>query len=152
MAKQFSRDLRAEAPGARDQMEPVDRKGRRASSRSWSPSEAKKPRASRARLAAFRAEAKAAAQGMLTDNTGGTGKSYSAQCADEIAIEFSALNKTISTLRAVVSETKSCPAAGNIDSIVALRGRGGPIGGHGMQCWECPWAEVHPFARPQIRS
>jgi hypothetical protein len=34
-------------------------------------------------------EAKAAAQGVLTGNTGGTDKSYSAQRADEIAIELS---------------------------------------------------------------
>jgi multidrug resistance efflux pump len=60
-----------------------------------------------ARLTALRIEAKAAAQGVLTGNTGGTDKSYSAQRADEIAIELSTLNKTISTLTAEASETKS---------------------------------------------
>jgi multidrug resistance efflux pump len=60
-----------------------------------------------ARLAALRTEAKAAAQGVLTGNTGGTDKSYSAQRADEIAIELSTLDKTVATLNAEVSETKS---------------------------------------------
>jgi hypothetical protein len=55
----------------------------------------------------LRIEAKAAAQGVLTGNTGGTDKSYSAQRADEIAIEVSTLNKTVSTLAAEASETKS---------------------------------------------
>ncbi len=64
-----------------------------------------------ARLSALRTEAKAAAQGVLTGNTGGTDKSYSAQRADEIAIQLSSLNKTISTLRAEASETKSRLAA-----------------------------------------
>lgn len=64
-----------------------------------------------ARLAALRTEAKAAAQGVLTGNTGGTDKSYSAQRADEIAIQLSSLNKAISTLRAEASETKSRLAA-----------------------------------------
>ncbi len=60
-----------------------------------------------ARLAALRIEAKAAARGVLTGNTGGTDKSYSAQRADEIAIQLSTLNKTISTLSAEANETKS---------------------------------------------
>lgn len=60
-----------------------------------------------ARLAALRIEAKAAAQGVLTGNTGGTDKSYSAQRADEIAIEISTLDKTISTLTAEARETQS---------------------------------------------
>ncbi|MGH6820404.1 MAG: HlyD family efflux transporter periplasmic adaptor subunit, partial [Methylocella sp.] len=60
-----------------------------------------------ARVAALRTEAKAAAQGVLTGNTGGTDKSYSAQRADEIAIEVSTLNKTISTLTAEANETKA---------------------------------------------
>ncbi len=60
-----------------------------------------------ARLAALRIEAKAAALGMLTGNTGGTDKSYSAQRVDEIAIQLSTLDKTISTLSAEARETKS---------------------------------------------
>lgn len=60
-----------------------------------------------ARLAALRIEAKAAAQGVLTGNTGGTDKSYSAQRADEITIQLSTLNKTILTLSAEANETKS---------------------------------------------
>lgn len=60
-----------------------------------------------ARLAALRTEAKAAAQGVLTGNTGGTDKSYSAQRADEIAIEVATLNKTMSTLTAEANETKA---------------------------------------------
>lgn len=64
-----------------------------------------------ARLAALRTEAKAASQGVLTGTTGGTDKTYSAQRADEIAIEISALNKTIATLTAQADETKSRLAA-----------------------------------------
>jgi multidrug resistance efflux pump len=64
-----------------------------------------------ARLAALRTEAEAAAQGVLTGTTGGTDKTYSAQRADEIAIELSSLNKTIAGLTAETAETKSRLAA-----------------------------------------
>jgi multidrug resistance efflux pump len=70
-----------------------------------------------ARLASCRTEAKAAAQGVLTGNTGGTDKTYSAQRADEIAIEVSTLNKTISTLTAEANETTSRLSPSNIESI-----------------------------------
>jgi multidrug resistance efflux pump len=64
-----------------------------------------------ARLAALRTEAEAATQGVLAGTTGGTDRSYSAQRSDEIAIELSALDKTISSLTAEVSETKARLAA-----------------------------------------
>jgi multidrug resistance efflux pump len=60
-----------------------------------------------ARLAALRTEAEAAAQGVLTGAAGGSDRSYSAQRADEVAIELSTLDKTIATLAAEEKETKS---------------------------------------------
>ncbi|MCI0736915.1 MAG: HlyD family secretion protein, partial [Beijerinckiaceae bacterium] len=60
-----------------------------------------------ARLAALRTEAEAAAQGVLAGTTGGTDKSYSAQRADQIAMEISSLTKTIAALTAEASETAS---------------------------------------------
>ncbi len=64
-----------------------------------------------ARLAALRTEAEAAAQGVLTGTSGGTDKSDSAQRADQIEIELSALNKTIAALGAEAAETRSRLAA-----------------------------------------
>ena len=60
-----------------------------------------------ARLAALRTEAEAATQGVLTGTTGGTDRSYSAQRADQIELELSALNKTIAALGAEAAETRS---------------------------------------------
>jgi len=60
-----------------------------------------------ARLAALRTEAEAAKQGVLAGPTGGTDKSYSAQRADQIAMEISSLDKTIAALAAEASETQS---------------------------------------------
>src|ERR1700730_7028179 len=60
-----------------------------------------------ARLAALRTEAKAAAKGVLTGTTGGTDRSYSAQRADQTAMEISSLDKTIATLTAEANETQS---------------------------------------------
>ncbi|MGH6842983.1 MAG: hypothetical protein ACREDV_13005, partial [Methylocella sp.] len=64
-----------------------------------------------ARVAALRTEAEAATHGLLAGTTGGTDKSYSAQRADEIAIQISALDKLIATLAAEANETKSRLAA-----------------------------------------
>jgi multidrug resistance efflux pump len=65
-----------------------------------------------ARVAAARTEAKAAALGVLTGNTGGTDKSYSAQRADEIAIQLATLDRAIATLVAEEAEMKARLAAG----------------------------------------
>jgi multidrug resistance efflux pump len=73
--------------------------------------------AQNARLAALRTEAEAAAKGVLTGTTGGTDKTYSAQRADQIAMEISNLDKTIATPRTTKrnrvlppskSESRSC--------------------------------------------
>ncbi|MGH6867705.1 MAG: HlyD family secretion protein [Methylocella sp.] len=64
-----------------------------------------------ARLAALRTEAEAAAQGLLSDTAGGTDKSYSAQRADEIAIQLASLSRAIAALAAEASQTKSRLAA-----------------------------------------
>jgi multidrug resistance efflux pump len=73
--------------------------------------------AQNARLAALRTEAEAAAKGVLTGTTGGTDKTYSAQRADQIAMEISNLDKTIATPRPTKrnrvlppskSESRSC--------------------------------------------
>ncbi|HXW71399.1 MAG TPA: HlyD family efflux transporter periplasmic adaptor subunit [Methylocella sp.] len=60
-----------------------------------------------ARLAALRAEAKAAARGVLIAAGAGTDRSYSAQRADEIGIELSRLDRTIAILSASVKETRA---------------------------------------------
>jgi multidrug resistance efflux pump len=74
-----------------------------------------------ARVAAARIEAKAAALGVLTGNTGGTDKSYSAQRADEIAIQLATLDRAIATLVAEEAETKARLAAGDAGSNCCAR-------------------------------
>lgn len=65
------------------------------------------------RVAALRAEAEAAGNGVLAGITGGSDKSYSRQRADEVAIQLSSLEKAISTLRAQGEETSARLTAEN---------------------------------------